>query len=46
MLEIVYARCKNDKRVVGFNYEMVISLFYKVSTLIHYKYEKTSGRGA
>jgi hypothetical protein len=45
MSEIVYVRRMNGKRVVGFNYEVVISLFYNVSALIHYKYERTSGSG-
>lgn len=38
--EVIYMASKDGRKVVGANYEVVVPLFYNVSALLHFKYEK------
>ena len=37
---IVYVASRDGRKVVGIDYEVVVSLFYNISALLHFKHEK------
>ena len=39
--DVIYVNSRNAKKVVGANYEVAVPLFYNISALLHFKYEKT-----